>query len=489
MPPGHGQFMDKKLITLLRSQAYIDGAWVGTPAFSVRDKATGEEIAKVPDLGPDDALLAIAAADRAFKPWSRMLAKDRSKVLRRFYELIVAHADELALLLSKEQGKPLAEAKGEIIYGSGFVEFFAEETKRVYGETAPTHKADARILVTKQPIGIVAAITPWNFPNAMIARKATAAMAAGCPVIVKPAEDTPLSALALAELSAQAGIPPGVFNVLTCKDPVAVGAVLTADPRIKMITFTGSTEVGKVLMRQASSTVKRVGLELGGNAPFIVFDDADLDRAVAGAMASKFRNAGQTCVCANRIYVQAGIYAAFAEALKREVEVLKVGSGTEAGVTQGPLINEAAVNKVEEHVADAVAHGATILVGGKRHSLGGGFFAPTILLNVTDEMRVAQEETFGPVAPLFKFSSEEEVVVAANGTPYGLASYVYTRDLARAFRMSEALDFGIVGINEGITSTEFAPFGGFKESGLGREGSHQGLEEFLETKYTLIGGL
>jgi succinate-semialdehyde dehydrogenase/glutarate-semialdehyde dehydrogenase len=481
--------MDTKVITLLKSEAYIDGAWTGVPGFAVLDKATGEEIARVPDLGPEAARSAIAAADRAFGPWAKMLAKDRSKILRRFYDLIIAHTDELALLLSKEQGKPLAEAKGEIIYGAGFVEFFAEETKRVYGETAPTHKADARSLITKQPVGVVAAITPWNFPNAMITRKATAAMAAGCTVVIKPAEDTPLSALALAELAGRAGIPAGVFNVITCKDPVAVGEVLSTDPRVKMITFTGSTEVGKILMRQAAGTVKRVGLELGGNAPFIVFDDADLARAVAGAIASKFRNAGQTCVCANRIYVQAGLYDAFASALTREVEKLKVGCGTEAGVTQGPLINAQAVAKVAEHVTDALSKGATVMTGGRCHPLGGGFFEPTVLTGVTSAMKVAREETFGPVAPLFKFETEDEVVAAANGTPYGLASYVYTRDLGRAFRMSEALDFGIVGINEGVTSTEFAPFGGFKESGLGREGSHQGVEEFLETKYTLIGGL
>jgi succinate-semialdehyde dehydrogenase/glutarate-semialdehyde dehydrogenase len=481
--------MDKKLITLLKSQAYIDGAWVGAPGFAVTDKATGEEIARVPDLGPDEARLAIAAAARALKPWSKMLAKDRSKILRRWYELIIEHADELALLLSKEQGKPVAEAKGEIIYGSGFVEFFAEEAKRIYGEVIPTHKADARIVVLKQPIGVFAAITPWNFPNAMITRKVTPGLAAGCTAVVKPAEDTPLSALALAELAERAGIPKGVLNIVTCKDPVAVGEVLTTDPRVRLVTFTGSTEVGKILARQAAGTIKRVTLELGGNAPFIVFDDADIPRAVAGAMASKFRNCGQTCVSANRIYVQSGVYDAFAKALCAEVATLKVGPGTEAGVTAGPLINTQAIAKVEEHVADALKKGAKAVIGGKRHALGHTFYEPTVLTGVTSQMLVAREETFGPVAALFKFETEDEVVQAANATQFGLASYVYTRDLGRAWRMAENIESGMVGINEGLTSTEFAPFGGIKESGLGREGSHHGIEEFVEIKYTLMGGL
>lgn len=481
--------MDKKVITLLKSQAYIDGAWVGQPGFAVIDKATGEDIGNVPDLGADDARAAVAAAEAAFKPWAKLLAKDRAAILKRWHTLILDHADELALLLSKEQGKPLAEAKGEISYGAGFVEFFAEEAKRVHGEIVPTHKADARILVSKQPIGVVAAITPWNFPNAMITRKVTPALAAGCTVVVKPAEDTPLSALALAELAARAGIPKGVFNIVTCKNPVAVGEVLSTDPRVRMITFTGSTEVGKILMRQASGTVKRVGLELGGNAPFIVFDDADIPRAVQGAMASKFRNAGQTCVCANRLLVQAGVYEAFAQALTDEVRKLKVGAGTEAGVTQGPLINGDAVAKVEEHVADALKKGATVILGGKRHALGGSFFEPTVLTGVTKDMIVAREETFGPVAALFKFETEDEAIALANSTQFGLASYVYTRDLGRAWRMAEALEAGMVGINEGITSTEFAPFGGIKESGLGREGSHHGIDEFLELKYMLMGGI
>ncbi len=481
--------MDTKVITLLKSQAYIDGAWTGTPGFPVIDKATGEEITRVPDLGPDDARRAIAAAEKAFKPWSKLLAKERSHILRRWYELIMEHADELALLLTKEQGKPLAEAKGEIVYGAGFVEYFADGARRVYGELIPTHKADARILVMKQPIGVIAAITPWNFPTAMIMRKITPAIAVGCTAVVKPAEDTPLSALALAELADRAGIPKGVLNVVTCKNPVAVGEVLSTDPRVRMITFTGSTEVGKILMRQAAGTVKRVGLELGGNAPLIVFDDADIPRAVAGTMASKFRNAGQTCVSANRILVQSGVYKQFAEALTAEVKKLKAGPGTESGVTQGPLINGEAVAKVEDHISDAKGLGASVVTGGKRHALGGNFFEPTILTGVTRDMKVAREETFGPVAALFEFQTEDEAIEIANSTQFGLASYVFTRDLSRAWRMAEALEFGIVGINEGLTSTEGAPFGGVKESGLGREGSHYGLEEFMEVKYTLMGGI
>ncbi len=481
--------MDKKVITLLKTQAYIDGAWVGAPQMPVLDKATGEELARVPDLGAAETKAAIAAANRAFGPWSRLLAKERSKILRRWYELIVEHADELALLLTREQGKPLAEAKGEILYGAGFVELFAEEAKRIYGETIPTHKADARIIVVKQPVGVVAAITPWNFPCAMITRKVSPALAAGCTVVVKPAEDTPLSALALAELGERAGFPKGVLNVVTTKDPVPVGAELTSNPLVRMITFTGSTEVGKILMAQAAATVKRVGMELGGNAPFIVFDDADLDRAVAGALASKFRNAGQTCVCANRFLVQEGIYAAFTEKLTAAVAKLKVGPGTEAGVTVGPLINGDAVAKVEAHIADAVGQGAHIVIGGKRDALGRTFFEPTVLTGVTGSMRIAREETFGPVAPLFKFATEAEAIAMANDTPFGLAAYFFTRDIGRCWRVAEALEYGIVGINEGITSTEIAPFGGFKESGIGREGSHHGIEEFIEIKYMLMGGL
>jgi len=481
--------MDKQLITLLKTQAYIDGAWVGTPAMAVIDKATGEEITRVPDMGAKETNAAIEAAHRAFKPWAARLAKDRSKILRRWYELIVEHADELALLLTKEQGKPLAEAKGEILYGAGFVELFAEEAKRVYGETIPSHKADARIVVMKQPVGVVAAITPWNFPSAMITRKVSPALAVGCTVVVKPAEDTPLSALALAELAERAGLPKGVLNVVTAKNPVPVGEAMTSNPRVRMVTFTGSTEVGKILMAQAAGTVKRVGMELGGNAPFIVFDDADLDKAVAGAMASKFRNAGQTCVCANRILVQDSVYDAFAEKLVAAVRGLKVGPGTEAGVTVGPLINADAVKKVSEHVADAVKKGAKVVVGGKPHAQGRTFYEPTILTEVTPDMRVSCEETFGPVAPLFRFATEADAIRMANDTPFGLAAYFFARDIGRCWRVAEALEYGIVGVNEGVTSTEIAPFGGFKESGVGREGSHHGIDEFVEIKYTLMGGL
>ncbi len=476
-------------IQLLRNQAYIDGAWVGEPRMAVVDKATGEVIARVPDLGVAETRAAIEAASRALPAWSGKLAKERSAILRRWFDLIVAHADELAMILTREQGKPLAEAKGEIIYGAGFVEFFAEEAKRIHGETIASPKADARIVVIKQPIGVVAAITPWNFPNAMITRKVTPALAAGCTVVVKPAEDTPLSALALAALAEQAGIPKGVLNIVTTSNPAPVGEELTTSKLVRMVTFTGSTEVGKLLMRQAASTVKRVGLELGGNAPFIVFDDADLDKAVAGAMASKYRNAGQTCVCANRILVQQGVYEAFAEKLTAEVRKLAVGVGTEPGVTQGPLINADAIAKVEAHVADALAKGARVALGGKRHALGGNFFEPTILTHVTADMRVAREETFGPVAPLFMFETEADAIRLANATEFGLAAYFYARDIGRVWRVAEALEFGMVGINEGVISTELAPFGGVKESGLGREGSHHGIEEFLEMKYMMMGGL
>ena len=481
--------MDKSLLTLMKSQAYIGGAWVGTPAMPVVDKATGDLIGRVPDMGAVETREAVAAAHAAFPQWSKTLAKDRSRLLRRWYELILESADELALLLTKEQGKPLAEARGEVVYGAAFVELFAEEAKRIYGETIPTHKQDARILVTKEPVGVIAAITPWNFPVAMITRKVSPALAAGCTAVVKPAEDTPLCALALAELAHRAGFPPGVLNVVTARDPVPVGEVLTTDPRVRLVTFTGSTEVGKILMRQAAGTVKKVSLELGGNAPLIVFDDACLDRAVAGAMASKFRNAGQTCVCANRILVQAGVYDEFARRLTAEVEKIKVGPGIEAGVTQGPLINATAIEKVEAHVADAVARGAKVLTGGSRTAMAGNFYAPTVLTGVEPGALITREETFGPIAPLLRFETEEEAIKMANDTPFGLAAYFFTRDLSRAFRISEALEFGIVGVNEGLTSTEMAPFGGIKESGLGREGSHHGIEEFLEMKYTLMGGI
>ncbi len=481
--------MDKNVITLLKTQAYIDGKWVGEPSFPVLDKATGTEIAKVADLGASETRAAIEAAHRSMPAWAKLTGKERSVILRRWFDLIIAHVDELALILTREQGKPLAEARGEIIYGASFVEFFAEEAKRVYGETIASPKADARILVLRQPIGVVAAITPWNFPTAMITRKVSAALAVGCTAVVKPAEDTPLSALALAELSAQAGIPPGVLNIVTTSNPEPVGRELTESPLVRMVTFTGSTEVGKILIRQATGTVKRVGMELGGNAPFIVFDDADLDQAVAGAMASKYRNAGQTCVCANRIYVQSAIAKEFAKRLAAEVGKLKVGPGTESGVTQGPLINADAVKKVEQHVQDALAHGAELLAGGKRHALGGNFYEPTVLAGVTSKMLITREETFGPVAPLITFETEADVIHAANDTPFGLAAYFYARDLGRVWRVAEALEFGIVGVNEGVVSNEVAPFGGVKQSGLGREGSHHGIEEFLEMKYVMMGGL
>ena len=480
--------MDKPTISLIRSQCYIDGQWVGEPTLPVTNKATGDVIAKVPSLGEAETRAAIEAANRALPAWSRMLAKERSKRVRAWFDLMMEHADELALLLTSEQGKPLAEAKGEIVYAAGFVEFFAEEAKRVYGETIPTFKADARIVVIKQPVGVVAAITPWNFPAAMITRKVAPALAVGCTVVCKPASETPLTALALAVLAERAGIPKGVFNVITGKASV-IGKELTSNPDVRMLTFTGSTEIGAKLMEQCAPTIKKLGMELGGNAPFIVFDDADLDKAVAGAMASKYRNAGQTCVCANRIYVQDKVYDAFAEKLAAEVRKMKVGPGTEAGVTTGPLINKAAVEKVEEHVADALGKGAKVVLGGKRHALGGNFFEPTILADVTQKMMVAREETFGPVAPLFRFKTEEEVIAMANDTPFGLAAYFYARDMGRVWRVAEALECGIIGINEGIISSEVAPFGGYKQSGLGREGSHHGIEEFLETKYMLMGGL
>lgn len=474
---------------LIREHAYIGGTWVGDPVMPVLDKATGEEIARVPDMGAEETRAAIDAAHRAFFEWSKRTAKERSGILRRWYELILKNAEGLAVVLSCEQGKPLAEARGEIGYGAGFVEFFAEQAKRVYGETIPSFKADARIVVIKQPIGVVAAITPWNFPNAMITRKVTPALAVGCTAVVKPAEDTPLSALALAALAEEAGVPPGVLNIVTTSDPASVGRELTSNEKVRAVTFTGSTEVGRILMRQSADTIKKVSLELGGNAPFIVFDDADLDKAVEGAMASKYRNAGQTCVCANRIYVQGGVYEAFAEKLAGATKRLKVGPGRDEGVTVGPLINEDGLSKVDQHVRDAVAKGAKVLLGGKPHALGGTFYEPTVLTNVTADMLLAREETFGPVAPLFCFEDEEDVIRQANDTPYGLAAYFYAREIGRVWRVAEALEFGMVGINEGVMSSELAPFGGIKQSGLGREGSHHGIEEFLEQKYLLIGGL
>ena len=474
--------------SLLKDRSLIGGKWVGTPKLAVTNPATGTVLGSVPDLGKTEAEQAIAAAHEAFPSWSRRPAKERAAILRRWYELQIENKDDLALLMTSEQGKPLAEARGEVDYAASFTEFYAEEAKRILGEIIPSPKESGRVLVLKQPIGVVAAITPWNFPLAMITRKVSPALAAGCTVVCKPAPETPLCALALAELAVRAGMPPGVFNVVT-GNAEALGAAFTSSPLVRMITFTGSTEIGKLLMRQSADTVKRVALELGGNAPFIVFDDADLDRAVAGALASKYRNSGQTCVCANRILVQAGIYDAFAAKLAEEAAKLKVGYGTEAGVMQGPLINAAAIEKVEAHVQDAVAKGARVMVGGKRHALGGTFYEPTVLADVSTDMRLAQEETFGPVAPLFRFKDEAEAIRIANDTPYGLAAYFYTRDLPRAWRVAEALEYGMVGINEGIISTELAPFGGVKESGLGREGSHHGIEEFVELKYVMMGGL
>jgi succinate-semialdehyde dehydrogenase/glutarate-semialdehyde dehydrogenase len=480
--------MDLSDPSLLKAQCLIGGEWVGTPALEVRNPATGALLGRVPDLGAAETRDAIEAAQQAFPAWSGRLAKERAAALRRWYELQMANRDDLALLMTSEQGKPLAEARAEVDYAASFTEFFAEEAKRVYGEIIPSHRKSGRILVLKQPIGVVGAITPWNFPLAMITRKIAPALAAGCTVVCKPAPETPLSALALAELAVRAGMPPGVLNVVTGDAP-AIGGELTSNPLVRMITFTGSTEVGRLLMRQSADTVKKLSLELGGNAPFIVFDDADLDAAVAGALASKYRNSGQTCVCANRILVQDGIYDAFAARLAAEVGKLKVGEGTLPGVMQGPLINEAAVAKVEAHVRDALAKGARVLTGGKRHALGGTFYEPTVLADVTTAMQLAREETFGPVAPMFRFYDEAEAIAIANGTPFGLAAYVYTRDLGRAFRVAEALEYGIVGVNEGVISTELAPFGGVKQSGLGREGSHHGIEEFVELKYVLMGGL
>ncbi|WP_205215668.1 NADP-dependent succinate-semialdehyde dehydrogenase [Azospirillum brasilense] len=476
--------------SLLRTQAYVNGAWrdaFSGKTFAVTNPATGEELARVADVGGEETRQAINAADAALPAWRAKTAKERAAILRRWFELIMAAQEDLAVLMTLEQGKPLAEARGEVAYGASFIEWFAEEGKRVYGDVIPSFAGNKRIVVLKEPIGVVAAITPWNFPNAMITRKVGPALAAGCTIVVKPAEDTPLSALALAELAERAGVPAGVFNIVTGSDPVAIGGELTASPIVRKLSFTGSTEVGKILMRQSADTVKKVSLELGGNAPFIVFDDADLDEAVKGALASKYRNSGQTCVCANRLLVQAGVYDAFAAKLAEAVKQIRVGNGMEAGVTQGPMINGQAVEKVEELMGDALAKGATVALGGKRHGLGGTFFEPTILTGVTTEMRVAREEIFGPVAPLFKFETEADAIRMANDTEFGLAAYFYSRDIGRVWRVAEQLEYGMVGINEGILSTEVAPFGGIKQSGIGREGSKYGVEDFLEIKYLCVG--
>jgi len=477
--------------SLLRQQCQIGGQWVDATdgkALAVINPANGTVIGSVPSLSASDVETAIQAAHVALPAWRNTSAKDRAKILRRWYELCMLHQEDLAVILTSEQGKPLAEARGEIAYGASFIEWFGEEAKRVYGDIIPSPGADRRFIVLKQPVGVVAAITPWNFPNAMITRKAGAALAAGCTVVLKPASATPFSALALAELALEAGIPAGVFNVVTGSAGV-VGGVLTASPIVRKLTFTGSTEVGKQLMVQCAATVKKVSMELGGNAPFIVFDDADLDAAVAGVMASKFRNTGQTCVCANRIFVQDGIYDRFAEKLKQVVQAQVVGEGMEKGVTLGPLIDKAAVDKVKEHIADAIGLGARVLTGGQAHQRGGLFFEPTILVDVSARAKLMSEETFGPVAPLIRFSTEEEVIASANDTPFGLAAYFYTNDYARSWRVAEALECGIVGLNEGIISTELAPFGGIKESGVGREGSKYGIDDYLEIKYVCAGGL
>src|SRR5438552_8978745 len=476
---------------LFRQACYVDGAWVegtGTGGIDVDNPATGEIIGTVPKLGRAETRQAIDAAARAFPAWRARTAKERATVMRRWFDLMMANQDDLANLMTIEQGKPLTESNGEVAYAASFLEWFGEEAKRVYGDTIPPHQPDKRIVVVKEPIGVVACITPWNFPLAMITRKAGPAIAAGCTMVLKPAGQTPFSALALAELAERAGMPKGVLNIVT-GDPVAIGQELCANPVVRKLTFTGSTEVGRILMRQSADTVKKLSLELGGNAPFIVFDDADLDAAAEGAIISKYRNTGQTCVCANRLFVHDAVYDAFAQKLAERVRALKVGPGTESGVAQGPLINSAAVDKVEEHIADATAHGAKVALGGKRHALGGTFFEPTILTNVTPEMKIFREETFGPVAPLIRFKTDAEVVELANRTEFGLASYFYSRDIGRIWRVAEALESGMVGVNSGLITTEVAPFGGVKQSGLGREGSKYGIEEFVEVKYIAFGGI
>ena len=476
---------------LFREQCYVGGEWMDSSSkrtFPVRNPATGQVLGSVPDLGAAETRRAIEAAERAWPAWRAKTGKERALLLRKWFDLMMASQEDLAQILTAEQGKPLAEARGEIAYGASFIEWFAEEAKRVYGDTIPSPWADKRIVVLKQPVGVCAFITPWNFPNAMITRKAGPALAAGCTVVLKPAEQTPFSALAMAELAERAGIPKGVFNVVTGDAPT-VGAELTANPKVRKLSFTGSTEVGRILMRQCADTVKKLSLELGGNAPFIVFDDADLDAAVEGAIASKYRNAGQTCVCANRLYVQDGVYDAFAAKLIEKVKTFKVGAGTEPGVVIGPLIDQQGLKKVEQHVADALAKGAKAATGGKPHEKGGLFFQPTVLTGVTPEMIVSREETFGPVAPLIRFKTEQDAVRLANDTEFGLAGYFYSRDIGRVWRVAEEMEVGIVGVNAGIISTEVAPFGGVKQSGLGREGSKYGIEEFVEVKYVLMGGV
>lgn len=474
---------------LFRQQAFIQGEWRDAnnqQTIDVTNPANGQLLGTVPKMGADETRAAIEAANQALPAWRALTAKERAVILRRWFDLMMANQDDLAKLMTLEQGKPLAEAKGEIAYAASFIEWFAEEGKRIYGDTIPGHQADKRLIVIKQPIGVTAAITPWNFPAAMITRKAGPALAAGCTMVLKPASQTPFSALALAELAQRAGIPAGVFNVVT-GSASEVGNELTGNALVRKLSFTGSTEIGRQLMQQCAKDIKKVSLELGGNAPFIVFDDADLDKAVEGALASKFRNAGQTCVCANRLYVQDGVYDAFAEKLQAAVEKLTLGDGLTQGVTTGPLIDEKAVAKVKEHIEDALSKGARVITGGKPHDLGGNFFQPTILVNVPSSAKVAKEETFGPLAPLFRFNDEADVIAQANDTEFGLAAYFYARDLSRVFRVGEALEYGIVGINTGIISNEVAPFGGIKASGLGREGSKYGIEDYLEIKYMCIG--
>ena len=476
---------------LLRQQCHVDGRWRDADdgrTMEVVDPATGRAIGVAPVFGAAETRRAIDAAARAVPAWAAKTAKERSSVLRRWFELMVANIDDLALILTSEQGKPLAEAKGEVAIGAAYVEWFAEEARRVYGDVIPTMGNDRRLVVIKQPVGVCAAITPWNFPCSMITRKVAPALAAGCTVVIKPAEATPYSAFALAELAQRAGFPPGVLNVITGNAP-AIGGEMCANPTVRKLSFTGSTEVGRLLMKQVAPTIKKISLELGGNAPFVVFDDADLDAAADGAVISKYRNSGQTCVCTNRFFVHEKVYDAFAAKLSERVRALKVGPGTDAGVTQGPLINAEAVDKVEEHIADATARGASVAVGGKRHAIGGTFFEPTVLTDVTPAMKIFAEETFGPVAPLIRFASDAEVIELANRTEFGLASYFYSRDLGRAWRVAEALEYGMVGVNTGLITTEVAPFGGVKQSGLGREGSKYGIDEYVEIKYVAFGGI
>jgi succinate-semialdehyde dehydrogenase/glutarate-semialdehyde dehydrogenase len=477
--------------SLLRQQCFINGEWCDAndaSTIKVTNPATGESLGSVPHMGAAETTRAIDAANAAWPAWRKTTAKERAAILRKWNDLMLANADDLALIMTAEQGKPLPEAKGEVVYAASFLEWFGEEAKRIAGDTLQSPWADRRLVVTREPIGVCAAITPWNFPAAMITRKVGPALAAGCPIVVKPAELTPFSALALAVLAERAGVPKGVFSVIT-GDSKSIGLEMTSNPVVRKVSFTGSTQVGRILMAQSAPTIKKLSLELGGNAPFIVFDDADVDAAVEGAMASKYRNAGQTCVCANRLYVQDGIYDKFAEKLVAAVGKLKVGNGQESGVTQGPLIEEKAVQKVEQHIADALSKGARLMVGGKRHELGHSFFQPTILTEVTSDMQVATEETFGPLAPLFRFKTEDEVVAMANDTEFGLAAYFYSRDIGRVWRVAEALESGMVGVNTGLISNEIAPFGGVKQSGLGREGSKYGMDDYLVIKYICMGGI